>query len=240
MKKLFSVASVLLLTLLVLGTTPAAKADLTLRLTDGTTTIDIGDSNSDGVIQWTGTIGAWDVSIDDGGITGKSDPKLPPPLPHMNLRVTGTANEGANLTVMLSENGFNESAYKFLMSLSGTVTIPTGSSVAYQSYYSTANTLYDLQHQIAAAPLVYNQTSTPELGGDVFSMHTSGIGIHDVPAYSVTQVVDFVLNGSGTVYQVNAGLQNSPVPEPASIAFLGTGLLGITFIFRKKRSRRAE
>lgn len=211
--------------LCLLGATPWAEAVLTLRLTDGTTALTIGDgspsdlSSLPGVVQYSGALGNFYLNITTGFNLGtQAYPYLD--LFNVNLSSTG----GGTLTIMLSETDFvGSEPFLITSQIGGT----TGGTVTYESYFDTTNQLFALTSLIATlGPFA------GAFGGSVLGW------VGPESAYSLTLVTSVTHPGTSSVVATsfNAELK---VAQPATLLLLGSGLLGLRVLtgFLGRRSR---
>lgn len=193
-----------------------------LRLSTGSTTIDITDggaldSNPEvGAITYIGGIGNWFSNVVTGQTNLGTDSV---PIFDLNA-VDKSRNVPGDLVIMLSDAGFlGDELRQFNASIGGT----TYGTLTYSTYYGVG--LFDTSNEIAALGFPY----TP------FSGSGSVTGT-PAQSFSMTQVVTISHpSGNNQITSFNGMLSDpNPVPEPSSLLLLGSGLLGTCFFFRRR------
>jgi len=196
----------------------AANATLILSLSDGTDTVTTSDLDGDGSVLFVGSIGDWVLNI----VVGVGSPLISDlntaRLDLSSLNVTGQSEYGGTLTISLTETGnavpFGDTSYA--VEIGGT----SDGSVSFQSYVDSTNTAFGTE------TLLYD---TGLLTGGAFSISGNGAVSVSGP-YSITTVATITHAYGRSV----SGFNNSvEIPEPAGLALLGLGLLGLAFGIRK-------
>ncbi len=242
------------------GTALAGPIEMFLSSGNHTTPLLIGGTGTPSSVSYVGTLNGWTIEQGTGG-TSYAPNQVGLNLSDYVVTCAGGGCSQSPLTVVISATGFTVpiNLNQFQLGLSGNV---AGGVITSSAYYDTANQYFcgggdvdDQDHDHGwgddehhhhhdhdeGGGNARNQCGASNLIGSLtLSGPSTGITVNGGPdpirSYSLTVADTFSFTGAlDPSFQVQSTLVQ--VPEPASLALFGAGLLGMVMLVRRRRTR---
>ncbi len=207
------------------------------ELTTGTTTTAAATGTQHGTFVFDGTIGGFSFNEATGeGMNAVTAPDL---MNVNEINATSSAT-GGTITSTFSDTDYTALRPAFNLSASNTfsASLPNASTAVFSAFANAANTI-PVGTSIGTAAS-FTQTHSAGAGAPQSNSNNMNFANPIGTSGSLSEVITLSFVGAGEIdsgFTLANGLAGT-VPEPTSVIFLGTMVVGLAGLIRKKQAKR--